>query len=326
MSKLEKEAREAMLHERERVKRPTMTKRGPRKTRPRAALMEKIAKTLEHQGDKRGSATRGWSALKPTGQSTERAQLWHKCGQRCFLGQPHRDARGQMIYPYPICSRCTSNKTCSCAIESRGVEAAYRRAKSVAARFRNRGDATRAKYHEAIANKANALRRGGAGAMLANKDQKGGPVISQFLFEPMPMTASIAVSQTVTDAKRTGGDSVDAYGRGMGFTSESECKAAHPGSGCELWGFLYYPRCKHGFHPSGCCICSRSGGENKAAGSKTGGDGAMGEAYGRGAGFTSESECRSAHPGRGCERWGLLYYPRCAHGYHPSGCCLCSRN
>ncbi len=37
-----------------------------------------------------------------------------------------------------------------------------------------------------------------------------------------------------------------------------------------------------------------------------------------GRGWGSHSPCAN------CEKWGLLWYPKCPQGYHTVGCCLCS--
>ena len=50
-----------------------------------------------------------------------------------------------------------------------------------------------------------------------------------------------------------------AYGRGTGYAiwNEAKCNRENPG-GCEKWGLNWYPKCKAGFHPVGCCLCSPS--------------------------------------------------------------------
>lgn len=46
--------------------------------------------------------------------------------------------------------------------------------------------------------------------------------------------------------------------------------------------------------------------------------------YGRGAGYAiwDEGKCKNENK-QGCETWGAMYYPRCAEGYEPFGCCIC---
>jgi hypothetical protein len=47
-----------------------------------------------------------------------------------------------------------------------------------------------------------------------------------------------------------------AYGRGAGYISQASCNADHS-QGCERdFLFVYYPKCKEGYHAVGCCICS----------------------------------------------------------------------
>lgn len=48
--------------------------------------------------------------------------------------------------------------------------------------------------------------------------------------------------------------------------------------------------------------------------------------YGRGAGYfiTDEGSCLNDH--YSCEMWGAMWYPRCALGFSPYGCCVCSPN
>ncbi|RHY20596.1 hypothetical protein DYB32_009998 [Aphanomyces invadans] len=48
-----------------------------------------------------------------------------------------------------------------------------------------------------------------------------------------------------------------AYGRGAGYAlwQEDKCKNENGGT-CEKNGLMWYPQCKDGFHPVGCCICS----------------------------------------------------------------------
>lgn len=48
-------------------------------------------------------------------------------------------------------------------------------------------------------------------------------------------------------------------------------------------------------------------------------------AYGRGAGYAlwQESKCEARHPG-GCEKYGLMWYPKCKEGYDNIGSNICS--
>lgn len=51
------------------------------------------------------------------------------------------------------------------------------------------------------------------------------------------------------------------------------------------------------------------------------------DTYGRGSGYTiwESARCASEHS-QGCEQHGLMFYPKCADGYHSVGCCLCEPN
>eukprot|EP00993_Chasmostoma_nieuportense_P001354 NODE_2243_length_1238_cov_281.019802_g2132_i0.p1 GENE.NODE_2243_length_1238_cov_281.019802_g2132_i0~~NODE_2243_length_1238_cov_281.019802_g2132_i0.p1 ORF type:complete len:395 (+),score=63.49 NODE_2243_length_1238_cov_281.019802_g2132_i0:56-1186(+) len=48
-----------------------------------------------------------------------------------------------------------------------------------------------------------------------------------------------------------------AYGRGAGYAlwHWDRCNKQNT-QGCESWGLMYYPKCKAGYRPIGCCICS----------------------------------------------------------------------
>lgn len=50
-------------------------------------------------------------------------------------------------------------------------------------------------------------------------------------------------------------------------------------------------------------------------------------AYGRGGGYAlwDEWRCNNDNP-QGCEKWGLMWYPKCAYGFHNVACCVCSPN
>jgi hypothetical protein len=45
--------------------------------------------------------------------------------------------------------------------------------------------------------------------------------------------------------------------------------------------------------------------------------------YWRGEGYISRSICEH-HQGTGnCDKWGLLFYPKCSEGFYSIGCCVC---
>jgi hypothetical protein len=73
-------------------------------------------------------STAGWKEDAPHTQ-TERHKLYDACGQKCFLMAPVASrTRAKSILKFPICRKCSAS-SCSCAIDPRGVEAAYRRAR-----------------------------------------------------------------------------------------------------------------------------------------------------------------------------------------------------
>ena len=76
-----------------------------------------MAKT-RRRGKGRGAATRGWKNMKPGVH--QRTVMLKKCGRTCFLG-PNKS--------FPICKKNT------CKVSSKGVYAAYIRARQ----YRTRG-------------------------------------------------------------------------------------------------------------------------------------------------------------------------------------------
>jgi hypothetical protein len=50
--------------------------------------------------------------------------------------------------------------------------------------------------------------------------------------------------------------------------------------------------------------------------------------YSRGPGYliSQKHVCIKESPTRKCQRVGQLYYPKCQHGFHPVGCCVCAPN
>jgi hypothetical protein len=71
--------------------------------------------------------------------------------------------------------------------------------------------------------------------------------------------AGVAWEQCPSGYKDTGAHCLkpDSYGRGAGYAiwNEDKCNTENA-QGCERSGLLWYPRCKNGFHPVGCCVCS----------------------------------------------------------------------
>ena len=79
----------------------------------------------------RGVATRGWKSEKPGYH--QKTMMMKKCGKKCFLGSKKS---------FPICKKNT------CKISSKGVYAAYIRARQ----YRTRG-----KIYRNISKKANRM-------------------------------------------------------------------------------------------------------------------------------------------------------------------------
>ena len=108
----------------------------------------------------------------------------------------------------------------------------------------------------------------------------------------------------------------NAYGRGVGEVITS-CPADR-----EKNGALCYPWCKAGFYGVGpvCWQDCPSGFRNDGAFC------AKPDAYGRGVGYPlwDEDKCRRDNPELGCEKWGLIWYPKCRAHFHNVACCICS--
>ena len=60
----------------------------------------------------------------------------------------------------------------------------------------------------------------------------------------------------------------ETYGRGVGYPWQfgdgfnlngawSRCERDHGRGNCEQYGEVIYPKCREGFHASGCCLCTR---------------------------------------------------------------------
>ena len=88
------------------------------------------------------------------------------------------------------------------------------------------------------------------------------------------------------------------YGRGVGYFREQKCKDDNS-QGCEKNGWLWYPRCKDGFHPVGCCVCS----PNCPDGMQDIGIWCQKPSYGRGMG--NFAQCQTGEEGS----LGLCYSP-----------------
>jgi hypothetical protein len=110
-----------------------------------------------------------------------------------------------------------------------------------------------------------------------------------------------------------------AYGRGGGYPwkfgdglnlnkAQSRCENDNP-QGCEKNGEIIYPKCRGGFHATGCCICS----PDCPAGFSDMGVSCTKPSYGRGAG-TIPKNCSGGKENQG----GLCYRP-CEAGYKGIG-------
>ncbi|MEM1009539.1 MAG: hypothetical protein AAGJ35_11090, partial [Myxococcota bacterium] len=108
------------------------------------------------------------------------------------------------------------------------------------------------------------------------------------------------------------------YGRGAGYPWKfgdgfndrgmfRRCERRHGRGRCEKHGLIVYPKCKAGFHPVGCCICSPNCPRGRDIGVSC-----EKPSYGRGVGVPMS--CR-AHE----EQGGALCYPRCRKGFYGVG-------
>ena len=99
---------------------------------------------------------------------------------------------------------------------------------------------------------------------------------------------------------------VQAYGRGVGKPISS-CP-----EGKDKDGWLCYPECRDNYDGVGPVCWEYCPSEFRD-------DGAFcykPKSYGRGAGTTHKCD--------NCEKWGLLWYPKCRDNFHNVGCCVCS--
>ena len=130
--------------------------------------------------------------------------------------------------------------------------------------------------------------------------------------------AAIVLSTFAVFAAADGDDGtcwLRSYGRGVGGPIHT-CA-----DGLQQDGLLCYPQCNDGYTGvgpvcwQGCPDAFRD-------------DGAFcykPDSYGRGAGYAiwSEDDCNDDNS-QGCEKWGLMWYPRCNDNFHNVACCVCS--
>ena len=90
----------------------------PKTRKAGIARTEKLIKSAE-RNERRGSRTRGWSALAPQ-RGKERNELMKKCGEKCFLIPKEKK--------FPVCA-ATRVKGLECKYDCRGIASAKIRAK-----------------------------------------------------------------------------------------------------------------------------------------------------------------------------------------------------
>ncbi|OQR97953.1 hypothetical protein ACHHYP_09384 [Achlya hypogyna] len=112
----------------------------------------------------------------------------------------------------------------------------------------------------------------------------------------------------------------DGIGRGAGTPVVNQCL-----EGEEAYGALCYPKCQEGYEKVGCCICRKKGCSGAVGVTDIGVSCTKPAAYGRGAGYAlwNQDKC-SAENSQGCEKNGLMWYPKCKAGFHAFGCCICT--
>lgn len=108
----------------------------------------------------------------------------------------------------------------------------------------------------------------------------------------------------------------ESYGRGVGEPITT-CR-----NDLQKNGLLCYPYCNSGYYGVG-PVCWQS------CPSDFRDDGAFcfkSGPYGRGAGYAlwNEDSCWDDNPSTGCEKWGLMWYPKCKTNFHNVACCICS--
>lgn len=126
---------------------------------------------------------------------------------------------------------------------------------------------------------------------------------------------TILLSLLHLQVKAEAGCWLSSYGRGIGEPL-SACPDGHDKDGA-----LCYPICSNNFTGSG-SVCWQNCPSNFI---DTGIECLKPPSYRRGTGYIppQQSKCESENP-QGCERYGLLYYPKCADGFTNAGSCVCS--
>ncbi|CAK4615840.1 hypothetical protein LEN26_003417 [Aphanomyces euteiches] len=107
-------------------------------------------------------------------------------------------------------------------------------------------------------------------------------------------------------------------GRGVGTIPDVKCEDDKE----NILG-LCYPVCKNDFESVLGFICRKKGCGGVDGAVDMGISCTKPAAYGRGVGHIHEDKCKSQNS-QGCEKNGLLWYPKCKAGYHAFGCCVCT--
>ena len=86
-------------------------------------------------------------------------------------------------------------------------------------------------------------------------------------------------------------------------------------------GLLCYPKCQEGYTGVGPICWQNCPDGFTAVGALCG----KPKPYGRGVGDYKKDKCESKNGGAGsCDKWGLLWYPKCKDGFYAFACCICS--
>jgi len=109
---------------------------------------------------------------------------------------------------------------------------------------------------------------------------------------------------------------LDSYGRGVGRPIHT-CP-----DGQDKDGALCYPQCNPGDYGVGPVCWNNCPGNFRDDGAFC----AKPAPYGRGAGYViwQENKCNQNSPIFRCEKYGAMWYSRCAPNFHNVGCCICS--
>ncbi|KAF0701626.1 Aste57867_7941 [Aphanomyces stellatus] len=118
-------------------------------------------------------------------------------------------------------------------------------------------------------------------------------------------------SQPVVCRRRT-------FGRGIGSIPSARCLENEE----KILG-LCYPTCKNEFESVLGFVCRKQGCGGVSGAKDLGISCTKPSGYGRGVGYFKEAKCTKENS-QGCEKNGLLWYPKCQPGFHAFGCCICT--